>query len=84
MNEKDQITEGAISNIFIRKGENYYTPPVECGLLKGIYRQHLLETLPKVEEKILYLDDLMEADVLFICNSVRGMQEVKVDTVRKK
>ena len=23
MNEKDQITEGAISNIFIRKGENY-------------------------------------------------------------
>jgi para-aminobenzoate synthetase/4-amino-4-deoxychorismate lyase len=78
MNEKDQITEGAISNIFIKKGEAYYTPPVECGLLKGIYRQHLLETLPNVEQKILYLNDLKEADSLFICNSVRGMQEVKI------
>ncbi|MBM4141404.1 MAG: aminodeoxychorismate synthase component I [Nitrospira sp.] len=78
MNEKDQITEGAISNIFIKKGEAYYTPPVECGLLNGIYRQHLFETLPHVEEKILYLDDLKKADSLFICNSVRGMQEVKI------
>lgn len=78
MNEKDQITEGAISNIFIKKGEAYYTPPVECGLLNGIYRQHLFETLPHVEEKILYLDDLKKADSLFICNSVRGIQEVKI------
>ena len=78
MNEKDQITEGAISNIFMKKGENYYTPPVECGLLNGIYRQHLFETLPHVEEKILYLDDLRKADSLFICNSVRGIQEVKI------
>ncbi|MDH5203393.1 MAG: aminodeoxychorismate synthase component I [Nitrospirota bacterium] len=81
MNEKEQITEGAISNIFIRKGENYYTPPVECGLLKGIYRQYLLETLPNVEEKILYLDDLKNADSLLICNSVRGIQEVKIDSI---
>ncbi len=81
MNEKDQITEGAISNIFIRKGENYYTPPVECGLLKGIYRQHLLETLPDVKEKILYLDNLREAHSVFICNSVRGIQEVKIDSI---
>lgn len=78
MNEKGQITEGAISNIFIKKGEAYYTPPVECGLLNGIYRQHLLETLPNVEQKILYLNDLKEADSLFICNSVRGIRETKI------
>lgn len=78
MNERDQITEGAISNIFIKNGENYYTPPVECGLLKGVYRQYLLETLPNVKEKILYLNDLREADSVFVCNSVRGIKEVKI------
>jgi len=78
MNEKDQITEGAISNILIKKGINYYTPPVECGLLEGVYRQYLLETLPNVKEKILYVNDLAGADALFVCNSVRGIQEVKL------
>jgi len=81
INERGQITEGAISNIFIKKDGHYYTPPVECGLLNGIYRQHLLETLPWAEEKVLYLNDLEEADSILVCNSVRGVQEVKINKV---
>jgi para-aminobenzoate synthetase / 4-amino-4-deoxychorismate lyase len=78
-NEKDEITEGAISNIIIKKGKYFYTPPVECGLLKGVYRQYLLNKKDfPLREKILYKRDIIEADRIYMCNGIRGMQEVKV------
>ncbi|MBI3194426.1 MAG: aminodeoxychorismate synthase component I [Ignavibacteriae bacterium] len=76
LNEKEEITEGCISNVFIRKGDYYFTPPIECGLLNGVYRQHLLETLPNVEERILFLEDLKQADFIYLCNAIRGLREV--------
>jgi len=74
-NEKDEITEGCISNIFILKNGCYYTPPLRSGLLDGIMRRHILEnqsSLP-VHERVLNRDDLLQADRLFLCNSVRGI-----------
>ena len=56
-NERDEVTEGAISNVFIERDGQWFTPPVSCGLLPGIYRRHLLETMPGAEEKILRLED---------------------------
>lgn len=75
-NKKNQITEGAISNIIIKKGEIYYTPPISCGLLDGVYRRHLLRggKIP-LKEKILYKSDIRNADKLYMINSVRGMAE---------
>ncbi|CUS93034.1 aminotransferase class IV [Candidatus Kryptonium thompsonii] len=78
MNEKNQITEGAISNVFIRKGAKLLTPPVECGLLNGVYRQYILETNKDALEEILYLDDLLNADEIFICNAIRGMRKCEL------
>jgi len=72
-NELGEITEGCISNIVIKKNGIYYTPPVSCGLLAGVYRQNLLDK-KKVVEKKLYIQDLHEADKIFLCNSVRGMR----------
>jgi len=78
LNERNEVTEGAISNIFIEMDGQWFTPPVECGLLPGIYRRHLLETNPAATEKILHLDDLAAADAVYICNSVRGCRRVTV------
>jgi len=75
---KNQITEGAISNVFIRKGAKLLTPPVECGLLNGVYRQYILETNKDALEEILYLDDLLNADEIFICNAIRGMRKCEL------
>ncbi|MDP8230060.1 MAG: aminodeoxychorismate synthase component I [Candidatus Gorgyraea atricola] len=78
-NEKNQITEGAISNIIIKKGQFYYTPPLECGLLNGVYRKSLLNKRQfPLREKILYKKDLCNADKVYMVNSVRGMVECKV------
>ncbi|MBU1061384.1 MAG: aminodeoxychorismate synthase component I [Candidatus Omnitrophica bacterium] len=76
-NEKNQITEGAISNIIIKKGRFYYTPPVECGLLNGVFRRYLLDSgkIP-LYEKILYRKDIKDADEVYLINSVRGMTKV--------
>ena len=78
MNESGQVTEGAISNVFIRKGNALITSPVTCGLLNGVYRQHLLETDPRAREGLLSLDDLREADAIYLCNAIRGLREVTI------
>jgi para-aminobenzoate synthetase / 4-amino-4-deoxychorismate lyase len=81
-NEKNQITEGAISNIFIAKNGIYYTPPVECGVLDGVCRRRVLsEGKIKAQEKIIYYDDLLTADRIFLCNAVRGIVVVELGSV---
>ncbi|HEV2132747.1 MAG TPA: aminodeoxychorismate synthase component I [Terracidiphilus sp.] len=79
LNTRGEVTEGAISNIFIERDGRFLTPPVECGLLAGIYRRHLLETLANAEERILHLEDLRRADAVYICNAVRGMRKADID-----
>lgn len=74
-NEKGELTEGSRSNIILEIDGKWFTPPVKCGLLNGILRQKLINE-GKVEEKILYLDDLEKAEKVFCINSVRGIVEV--------
>ena len=54
-----------------------YTPPSQLGLLPGIYRQHLLE-IGQLEERVLTIEDLKQAEVIYGCNAVRGLYELSV------
>lgn len=74
MNERDELTEGAISNIFIKKAGAYFTPPLNCGILPGIQRAVFMET-HAVTEKALSLNDLVSADEIIITNAVRGARQ---------
>jgi para-aminobenzoate synthetase/4-amino-4-deoxychorismate lyase len=76
-NEKNEVTEGAISNVFIEHKGTLCTPPLTCGLLPGVYRRHILENTPGACERILSVRELQNADAIFICNSVRGMRKVE-------
>jgi para-aminobenzoate synthetase/4-amino-4-deoxychorismate lyase len=78
LNNNHEITEGTISNIFIQKDGKFYTPPIKCGLLNGVFRQYLLENKPDIKEKILYKKDIIDADKIYLTNSVRGMIEVSL------
>ncbi len=77
-NEKDEITEGAISNIFIRHRGRWYTPPLSCGLLNGIARQIVMKKL-QAREKIIYVNDLQIADEIVLTNSVRGATTITLE-----
>lgn len=78
-NEQEEVTEGAITSIFIRQGRKMVTPAVPCGLLPGVFRRHLLATCPlPVEEGLLTVADLEQADTLYVGNSVRGLVRVRL------
>jgi para-aminobenzoate synthetase/4-amino-4-deoxychorismate lyase len=80
-NEKGEITEGAISNLFIKKNGKLYTPPVTSGLLDGIYRRYMLSlNRLQVKEKVLYKKDLLNAQEIYLCNSVRGLVRVYLES----
>jgi para-aminobenzoate synthetase / 4-amino-4-deoxychorismate lyase len=77
-NEHDELTEGAIHNVFLVKNGVWLTPAERSGLLPGTYRAEFLAEHPGAREEILRREDLFQADAIFLCNSVRGMYEVKL------
>ena len=83
LNTKGEVTEGAITNIVIKKNGISYTPPLSSGLLPGVFRAYLIKS-GRVKEKRIFLNDLRKADKIFLCNSVRGLVEVKVSRSVKK
>jgi para-aminobenzoate synthetase/4-amino-4-deoxychorismate lyase len=81
LNERDELTEGSFTNLFIERNGRLLTPPIGCGLLNGTLRGALLaDPERKVEEQVLRLADLQNAERVFLGNSVRGLvRAVAVD-----
>jgi para-aminobenzoate synthetase/4-amino-4-deoxychorismate lyase len=78
LNEKGQLAEGSRSNIVVVRGNSWWTPPVESGALPGVYRQHLLRTRTDLRERVLYIDDLLEASDIYLCNALMGLVRAHV------
>ena len=78
LNQDGEVTEGTYSNLFVRQGDELWTPPIASGLLAGVYRDHVLDTRPDATERVLSLDDLRTADALYCCNAVRGWCEAEL------
>jgi len=79
-NEKGELTEGAISNVFIVKNEVWYTPPLESGVLSGIYREQLLASRSDIKVQPIYKEELLAADKVFIANALRGLRQVTIQS----
>ncbi|WP_332699247.1 aminodeoxychorismate synthase component I [Devosia sp.] len=71
-NERDELTEGSITNLFIQRDGRLVTPPLSSGLLPGTLRAQLIDTGNAVEQ-VLTLADLETAEAIFLGNSVRGL-----------
>ena len=76
-NERSELAEGAITNIFLKRGDTYFTPPQTSGILPGVYRKFMLRSNSSVKEKVLYFEDLMSAEEIILTNALRG--EIKVN-----
>ncbi len=77
LNRLDRITEGAITNLFARFGDHWATPPVEDGLLPGIWRARFMAQTGAYPRS-LTLHDLAAADEIVVGNSVRGGVSVEL------
>ena len=78
---KNYISEGATSNIFFIKDGVVYTPTKECGLLKGIIREKVIEIINEskyleLKQGFFSLKKILEADEVFLTNSIMGIMPV--------
>jgi len=71
LNDRGEVCEGAITNIFLARDGRLLTPPVESGALPGILRKTLLDD-GRAVERALRPPDLMSGEV-FVGNSLRGL-----------
>ena len=75
LSSKNQITEGATSNIFVVVGDKIYTTKLSCGLLNGIVRQYIVSNYDVIESEI-DLEFLNNVDEIFLTNSLFGIMPV--------
>ena len=69
-NADGYITETSIANVAVNIKGVLCTPPVECGLLNGTYRDWLVRN-GMIEERPIHLDQLTDGMMLTLFNSVR-------------
>ena len=80
LNMKGELCEGSFTNIFVDLNGLLLTPPLSAGLLPGILRAALLEN-GTAKETTLSLDDIRNADKIWVGNSLRGLMEAKFLTL---
>jgi branched-chain amino acid aminotransferase len=81
LNSHGRFADSTIANLFYTKGDTIYTPPLSEGGVAGVMRRYLLESLPgagyTVREKPTGLDDLVQADEVFLTNALKGINWVR-------
>ena len=80
LSSSGEVLEGATSNVFIRIGDRFVTPPADGRILAGVMRGHLLDlartrSLPLAEAPIR-LRDLARTREIFLTNAVREIVPV--------
>ena len=80
LNTEGFISEGAVSNIFFVKNGIIFTPKIKCGLLPGIIRDFIIQNSRaigyEIREGEFTYGDLMEAQGVFITNSIMGIMKI--------
>lgn len=73
-NERGEITEGSITNVFFLSKGHILTPPTEAGLLPGVTRKQVIRVVRmlgySLMESTVIPADLKEFDGAFVTNSV--------------
>lgn len=75
-NTAGNIIESTIANLFWIKNGQVYTPPLSEGCIAGVMRRYITDKIP-VTEKTLSLQQLSDANEVFLTNSVRRIKWVQ-------
>jgi branched-chain amino acid aminotransferase len=81
LNHRDELTEGATSNLFLVCKGQLLTPSIDCGILDGITRRLVLQFADDlgipVQETRLRAQDLYDSDECFLTNTTQEIMPVK-------
>ena len=64
------MTESSIANVVVPIDGELFTPPIECGLLPGTFRNYLLAR-GTIKERVITIDEFQRAPEFFLINSIR-------------
>lgn len=76
LSSDNTVCEAVSANIFIVKNGKIKTPSLQVGCVAGVMRPLLIHAL-KAEETVITLDDLYEAETVFLSNISKGIQAVQ-------
>lgn len=77
-NQSGFLTEGSRNSIFFKLDGVLYTPPVEDGLLAGVFRQVLLER-DECRIRRIHQTELNRVEQWYIGNSVYGLRKISLN-----
>jgi len=77
----NRLAEGCFTNVFLVTGGRLRTPPRDTPVLPGVTRRAVLDLaaeldIPADEETELFIDDLLDADEVFLTASTMGVVPV--------
>lgn len=77
LSANDTVLESSVANLFVMRHNTIYTPPVGPNVLEGIMRKRVMsaahEFFDDCIESETTMEQLLKADAVFGCNSVRGV-----------
>ena len=77
VNREGEVTEGTFTNLVADLDGERVTPPLDAGLLPGVFRAGLIAR-GEVRERRLRAGDLARANRLWIVNALRGWIEARL------
>ncbi len=81
LNSQGRICDASIANVFMLKNAEVYTPALSEGCVAGVMRRFLLEKLPAmgypVQETKMEIEDLLQAEEIWLSNAVYKLKWVK-------
>jgi branched-chain amino acid aminotransferase len=81
LNTHGRICDSTIANVFWVKGGNMFTTPLKEGCIAGVMRRYLLGSTQgtsfKDQEIFCELNELEQADEVFLTNAIQGIRWVK-------
>ncbi len=80
LNTNERVCEAIGSTVFMMKGEQLFTPALNEGCVDGVMRDQLISLLKEqgkdVKEKEITIDELLNADEIFLSDVVNGIRWV--------
>jgi 4-amino-4-deoxychorismate lyase len=81
LDEQDRVVAGTMSNLFLVKGDELWTPDLSHSGISGILRGVVLDIAQQqdimVQIKELTMDDVRASDALFLTNSLIGVWPIR-------
>lgn len=73
---ENRVIEGTMTNLFYAKHGKLFTASLQKSGIVGILRGWIFQQMPVVEQDF-FVEDLLQAEEIFVCNSIMGICGVR-------